>query len=431
MHLEHITAPPPAATPQQRYATLHRAVDKGIASDATWSELAEVCVRLGRPDEALASMQRVASPRERRNIASVLRRSGVMVAEERSAAARTTIPEPESPLRDSIQDTVRFLADSHMPVTVTTATAVFPVAVGFAGFLTRGGPAYLLPLVALGPALLVMALITALGRRALIDAANGADDAPRLPPLRELPAMALRTWGDGLAILGVLLVPALIAHFIGAGILNVLLAGLAGLFFAPLAIGLRVRDSSWKALHPRTLVTTAWEAGPRYAGMAGAILTLFVPAFAAWTLSSEAIAFLRPALVGPLVALPMLIASRLIGRYLHLTDATGHNRAMDSVVPVAQTANRRPASGPRPAAGRMPADGVLPSRRGPRPVARPDVARPRQIRAGLAPAPKPILDQRAPAPRRAPHGSRIEDLAEFTRRSNPPRSGHRRRRAGC
>ena len=51
MHLgSHATTP--KATPEQRYAALHRSIERGMVSDAIWKELCEVSLSLGHIDEA-------------------------------------------------------------------------------------------------------------------------------------------------------------------------------------------------------------------------------------------------------------------------------------------------------------------------------------------------------------------------------------------
>ena len=41
--------------PEQRRATLHRAIERGLDSDELWKELAEVSLELGYDDEAYFS----------------------------------------------------------------------------------------------------------------------------------------------------------------------------------------------------------------------------------------------------------------------------------------------------------------------------------------------------------------------------------------
>ena len=58
MHLEsHAT--PIGESPQQRYASLHRAIERGLASDEVWNELAGVCDALGNRGEALHCLHRI------------------------------------------------------------------------------------------------------------------------------------------------------------------------------------------------------------------------------------------------------------------------------------------------------------------------------------------------------------------------------------
>ena len=61
-------AAPIGETPQQRYASLHRAIERGLESDEVWAELTSVCQSLGHRGEALHCAQQIrnASVRARR-----------------------------------------------------------------------------------------------------------------------------------------------------------------------------------------------------------------------------------------------------------------------------------------------------------------------------------------------------------------------------
>src|ERR1044071_8299159 len=53
VQLENIATPQEDQTPELRYASLHRAVERGMASDEVLRDLVEICLQLGHVDEAL------------------------------------------------------------------------------------------------------------------------------------------------------------------------------------------------------------------------------------------------------------------------------------------------------------------------------------------------------------------------------------------
>ena len=59
MKFEDITAPQPRLSPEMRYASLHRTIENGLATDRTWAELIEVCLHVGRLDEACSALQHI------------------------------------------------------------------------------------------------------------------------------------------------------------------------------------------------------------------------------------------------------------------------------------------------------------------------------------------------------------------------------------
>ena len=405
MNLEHITTPPPKPTTHQRYASLHRAIEKGMASDAIWSELVEVCLGIGLEDEASSSFRNVENVAQRRYLRSLLNRSGIHVGAEHTVAPPPRAAEPVGPqpsrLGEAVQDTIRFLANDHMPMTVIAATAVFPLVVGFGGSLTRHSPAFVLPVIAI-PATLVLVLLVWLARKVVIEAAEGLDDAPALPRLSSLLPDTLRASVDGVVVTGVLVGPSIVALLTGAPWYATTALMLLGLALTPLAVALRTARGSWRALSPLVLLRSMHRGGRRYLSMLGALVVIFLPAAACWALAADSPLFLKIALVGPLVAAPLLVAARLLGRFLHLhpsilalvpvaTDAptektaTAQNQAASPAAPLSVQQGR---AGRQDAKRRVPARG-----RRTQPVAAP----PKRPLAGL-PIPAAMPEEPAGAP---------------------------------
>ena len=77
MQIENI-ASPPKQTPQMRYACLHRAIERGLASDDTWVELTRVCVQLGLKDEAMRAFEQVEGTSARYTLENFLARQGLV-----------------------------------------------------------------------------------------------------------------------------------------------------------------------------------------------------------------------------------------------------------------------------------------------------------------------------------------------------------------
>jgi hypothetical protein len=67
-------ATPPRATPEQRYAALHRAMERGLVSDAIWQELAEVSLMLSHIEEASRCAGQITNGTMRRALESRLER---------------------------------------------------------------------------------------------------------------------------------------------------------------------------------------------------------------------------------------------------------------------------------------------------------------------------------------------------------------------
>src|SRR5262245_34276639 len=162
-----------------RYASLHRAAEKGLDADETWAELAQVCVELGLHDEAVRSYEKIKTPADRVRIHNLLVRQRLIEKQE-TQLHEVGEEYTRGRLVDDVQEAVHFLAQDHMPMTVTVATAMFPLVIGIGGYMTSGSSFFLLPMIAMLPAVLVLMAVGALARRVLMDSALGIEDAPVL-----------------------------------------------------------------------------------------------------------------------------------------------------------------------------------------------------------------------------------------------------------
>jgi hypothetical protein len=228
-------------------------------------------------------------------------------------------------LTDDVQEAVLFLADGQMPVTVTVATAVFPLVVGLGGFMTSTIPSVLTMAIALLPAVLIFMAVGALARQVLIDSAMGIEDAPELPQPKKLWEVArptaLSTGLIGLALFG----PVIVMHLLGLAASTVLPVLAVACVLFPMAVMLRLVRGDWEALHPRILAPAVYRGGRDYLGRVVVVVGLFAPAALCWWASSDAAGYLQLALVGPLAVAPVLISARLLGRFLHTRRSVFHN----------------------------------------------------------------------------------------------------------
>ena len=55
-------ATPPVESPEQRYASIHRAIERGLESDELWKDLALVSAELGHNEEALRCLGKIVNP---------------------------------------------------------------------------------------------------------------------------------------------------------------------------------------------------------------------------------------------------------------------------------------------------------------------------------------------------------------------------------
>lgn len=329
MRIEELGAPTPCESPERRYASLHRTIEAGTATDRTWFDLMEVCLALHKPDEAMtacgcindraiheraqrmllqsgAQGEKRALPTEQPSVVSAKDHSNVMEDDDESIA-------------ENITDAFRFLFTESMPLTVIFATLTFPLVVGFGGFLTKDSHALVFPLIALIPALSVVGLIGALGRRILLDAQQDLDEAPTIPAIATLTRDAGRFLVDA-TVLGLV--------FLAPGILVAQADGLSpavwistlglGAYLLPMALALRAATDDWRCLTPNVLFSSVTRCGLRYAAFAGCAIGLFLPAGISAYFAHGTQMYLQIAVVGPLTVAPLFVVARLLGQLLYL-----------------------------------------------------------------------------------------------------------------
>lgn len=325
-------ATPAMETPQQRYANLHRAIERGLDSDEVWKELADVSLRLGHGDEAVRCMRHIENEANRLALASRLARLGLI--QEHGAPTVSTAEHPAAPaasdagpaapseahgpprLVDHVVDALQYLMHQHMPALVLFTTLAFPLVVGVGGFLTAGGSWVLLAAIAAIPGLSVLAIVGAMGRQVLIASAEGNGDVPPIPRLADLVQDAKRFLLDTALVTGSLLGPSLLAMACGAPWTAVVPGLLIGAFFAPMAWALRHLRSDLGALSPVTLMRAVARTAGSYPALAIVNMLLFAPiALVAFLVFGRPI-WVQIAVIGPLCVLPVFVASRLLGTWL-------------------------------------------------------------------------------------------------------------------
>jgi len=330
-------ASPHRESPAQRYAALHRAIDRGLDADGVWRELAYVCLELGFTDEAARCAKRLQSPAARLALEARLQRHhglspGSPPATAHSVApaasdAGTTAQQPAQVvgtaprdrlhgLGEHVVDAVQFLGQQHLPWLVLLCTLAFPVVIGLGGMLTGGDSPWLLGTLQSLPGIAVFAVVGAMARRILRDSAAGEHDVPRLGTLGTLATDAMRGASDTALVVGVLLGPGLLAAAAGAPWTTTLPSLAIGAFFLPLALGLRQVRGDLGALSPVTLLRGAVRTGLAYPALALMHLLLFLPAVTATWLVQGRPLWVQIAALGPLYVLPLFLAARMLGTWL-------------------------------------------------------------------------------------------------------------------
>ncbi|MEO6593356.1 MAG: hypothetical protein ABIP94_01225 [Planctomycetota bacterium] len=423
-------ATPTVETPQQRYASLHRALERGLASDDLWKELADVSLRLGNGEEAVQCLHRIRDEAMRSALEARLVRLRLIATEpvetqSGEAAAKATNhagikafsgEDGHHPgLRDHVVDALQYMLHQHMPWLVLTTTLAFPLVIGVGGFLTAGGSLLLLAAIAALPGLCVLAVVGAMGRQILLASSEGMSDVPTLPDFGVLVADGRRFLIDAGLVLGTLIAPPLAALALGAPLATGLPCLMVGGFFAPLAWALRQVRGDIGALSPVTVLRAFSRCGAGYLGIVGLAWLLFAPAaLVTWAVFGRPI-WVQLAVIGPLCVLPIFLLSRLLGTWLDTMrmqlgavlvrspkappkakkdDTVAPARAQAvPVAPTRRTAPGRVAAAAQPTA---PARTTAVAARATKPAANPRMPRrPEGLQHHYAPTP-PVQSTRAP-----------------------------------
>jgi hypothetical protein len=332
-------ATPFGGSPQQRYATLHRAIERGLDSDDVWFELASVSAQLGHHGEALCCAARISSPSRRANAERTLQSSsrraptaddkpddGKLVDQRGPTAATAASDagpakantEADGPPRvvDHLVDAGQYLVHQHMPWLVLSTMLAFPLVVGLGGVLTAGGSPLLLAAIAALPGLSVLIVVAAMGHEILRNSSAGQSDVPSLPEFPKLIRSSRNFLLDAALVFA--------AFFAGPTVLSLagtptvaMLPGLAlGAFFAPLTFALRQIRGDMRTFSPVFLMRAVRRCGRGYAMIAAAITVAFMPAALVATAVIDYPVWMQIAIVGPICVLPTFATARLLGTWL-------------------------------------------------------------------------------------------------------------------
>ncbi len=316
MQLENIATPQEQATPQLRYAQLHRAVERGMASQEVLCELAEICLQLGHRDEAVRVHAAMAHGPSKEHVASRLQRHGLDAGPRgaRPTAAVAVDDDPPS-LSEHLLDSVQFLSHGYMPVTALTTMLAFPLVVAGAGVFTAGMSPWIFPAIAAATSLLALLIVAAVVRAVFLHSTSGEEELPRFPAAAEILPMARRTIADTALALGLFIAPGAAMLALGAPITSSLVTLVLGMALAPIAWSLRQCRGDWRAFSP-VLVVRAASASPGILRLSTVVWAAALPAAgAAWAAFGKA-PWLQLAVVGPLAVLPAFMSARMLGTFL-------------------------------------------------------------------------------------------------------------------
>lgn len=347
MQLENIATPQEDATPQLRYASLHRTVERGMASDDVLRELVEICLQLGHHDEAIRVHGSMKAGPVRDHVGALLARRGLISrSADHQAVEDDGLDESEPSVAEHALDAVQFLCQSHMPAVALLTMLSFPLIVGLGGFLTAGGSPWLFAGLAALPGICVLGVVGAMGREIFLQSADGEEEVPAIPAPAEMLSMAKRYVADVLIVLGALVAPSLTLLWFQAPLVSSLPGLLIGMFLTPIALILRQVRGDFGALSPVALIRGIGCCNG-YVRVTAAFWIAFAPAAVAFWMSLGHAVWLQIAIVGPLAVLPMFGTARLLGTF---TDSH-RNRLGLLLYPQGRTAKPAPAA-PAPKAAK-------------------------------------------------------------------------------
>ncbi len=330
MQIQNTAKPQQSQTPQLRYASLHRTIDRGMGSDDVWSELSRACVALGFNDEAVKAYREVETPHMCRSLGVLLARHGLISGSEPPArssgsshapsSSRYAAVEdhPEPGFRQLVTDPFQFLFLDHMPLTVIVATLIFPLVVGLGGFLTADSHLVLFSSVALLPGLFVLGIVGALGRRIMVEAGRGLYEPPPVPDFRTLCREAPRFLLDMLVLCLVFLGPGTLTLLLQPDNLRMGLGSLAlGMFVMPMGLMLSELSDDRRAFSSLVLLRAIGRGGLQYAKTSLVICLLILPAVLSALATMGSHFYLQISIIGPLIVVPLLVSCRLLGKFFH------------------------------------------------------------------------------------------------------------------
>jgi hypothetical protein len=324
VQLENIATPQEDSTPQLRYASLHRAVERGMASNEVLSELAIICLQLGHHDEAVRIHGNMTPGAIRDHVGSKLVRRGLISRSAAGGAAGLDDDDfgddRDPSIREHVLDSVQFLCQSHMPAVALLTMLAFPVVVGLGGFMTSGGSPWLFAALATLPGLCVLGVVGAMGRHIFLQSSEGEEEVPAIPAPAEMVLSARRYLGDVSIVLGALVAPSLTLLWFGAPLVSSLPGLLLGMFLVPIALILRQIRGDIGALSPVAMVRGI-GCCRGYSKVTAAFWLAFAPAAIAFWSSLGNAVWLQIAIVGPLAVLPTFAAARLLGTFTEVHRA--------------------------------------------------------------------------------------------------------------
>jgi hypothetical protein len=308
-----------AAGPEGRYASLNRSIEVGQMDEKSWAEMAMVCVKLGKREEALHAYRNLSSygPRKLAHTALV----------DRGWLRKTDLrPDPrdacvtDSDLRPTFLETAvegfEYLIAGRMPLYAMVGTIAFGLLLVLGGvsaavFGGIGAGVLVIPV-----AVALYGGVWAVARRVLVESCRGFDDPPDLPVGRALFA-ELRVGSRDTVIAAILLFgPAVLIHWlVPIAALQLAVLSLSwGLF--PLLLALRRLVPGWCAVKPQ-LVFRLVAARSELLQAAAANLLLFAPAALTMHVTLGQSSFLVVCCLGLLTVMPALVAMRVLGQTLH------------------------------------------------------------------------------------------------------------------
>ncbi|MFK7740461.1 MAG: hypothetical protein AB8H80_09055 [Planctomycetota bacterium] len=329
-------ATPYGGSPQQRYATLHRAIEQGIDSDDIWSELAEVSVQLGHDEESRRCAKRIRDDARRKRIERTCFPEEARARErhlEQSGSTAAGVKrreneqeEAETPgVGEHLLDSVQYLMHQQMPWLVLTTMLAFPLVVGVGGFLTAGGSPLLLAAIAALPGISILAIVAAMGHEILTTSCAGESDVPDIPPIHTLIRNARDFLCDACITLLAFFGLPIALTLLGVPLQTTLLLFAAAALLAPLAFALRQVRRDMSSFSPRFLFGAVRGAGTGYSAIALCSSLAFAPAIAVAIATIGRPVWVQIAIVGPLCVLPVFSVARLLGSWLDTRrDTIGH-----------------------------------------------------------------------------------------------------------